>query len=167
MEIPQSSAIVGRDGRVLLASQWARQVEDKVWLLTGRAGSGNRIVRNAAGTVTIHAVDVGYRFAVPYIATGRDGDDMAQPLIAAMTIALGVEAGKSRTSRIALFQTTAVQDQFLRQVCRDAIPDAILAHGGEATEARDAYRKLAPERQRAMHVFLLSLTRPTVPEVVP
>ena len=39
------------------------------------------------------------------------------------------------------------------------IPDAIVAHGGEATESRDAYLAL-PEREQAdLHVFLLSLTR--------
>jgi hypothetical protein len=47
------------------------------------------------------------------------------------------------------------------------IPDAITLHGGEARASREAYLKLPPERQRALHVFLLSLTRPPVPEVVP
>ncbi len=47
------------------------------------------------------------------------------------------------------------------------IPEAIIAHGGEAAKSREAYLKLPVPRQRAMHVFLLSLTRPPVPEVVP
>ncbi|MCS6913796.1 MAG: di-heme oxidoredictase family protein [Myxococcales bacterium] len=47
------------------------------------------------------------------------------------------------------------------------IPDAIRLHGGEAAPVRDAYLRLPKERQRAMHVFLLSLTRPPIPEVVP
>lgn len=47
------------------------------------------------------------------------------------------------------------------------IPEAILWHGGEAAATRDRYRKLDPAAQRALHVFLLSLTRAPVPEVVP
>ncbi len=39
------------------------------------------------------------------------------------------------------------------------IPEAILAHGGEAQAARDAFAALPPEAQRELHVFLLSLTR--------
>src|SRR5262245_16759584 len=43
-EIPQSSAVVPTDGRVLVASDRARQPSDKVWLLTGRAT--DKIIRN-------------------------------------------------------------------------------------------------------------------------
>ncbi len=39
------------------------------------------------------------------------------------------------------------------------IPDAILAHGGEAQAARDAFVALSPEQQADLHVFLLSLSR--------
>ncbi|WP_170229104.1 di-heme oxidoredictase family protein [Polyangium fumosum] len=39
------------------------------------------------------------------------------------------------------------------------IPEAIDAHGGEATAARDAFRALDPEDRKDLHVFLLSLTR--------
>ncbi|HRI69311.1 MAG TPA: di-heme oxidoredictase family protein [Polyangium sp.] len=39
------------------------------------------------------------------------------------------------------------------------IPDAILAHGGDAQKARDAFVDLDPEAQKDLHVFLLSLTR--------
>jgi CxxC motif-containing protein (DUF1111 family) len=39
------------------------------------------------------------------------------------------------------------------------IPEAILAHGGEAKEARDAFAALSPESQANVHIFLLSLTR--------
>jgi hypothetical protein len=39
------------------------------------------------------------------------------------------------------------------------IPEAILAHGGEAAESRSAYETLPIEQQRDLHVFLLSLTR--------
>lgn len=47
------------------------------------------------------------------------------------------------------------------------IHDAILLHGGEAATARDAYRSLPPERQRALQIFLFSLARPMLPEVTP
>lgn len=39
------------------------------------------------------------------------------------------------------------------------IPAAILAHGGEATESRDAFTALSADEQADLHVFLLSLTR--------
>jgi hypothetical protein len=39
------------------------------------------------------------------------------------------------------------------------IPEAILAHGGEAKAARDAFAALSPAEQADVHVFLLSLTR--------
>lgn len=39
------------------------------------------------------------------------------------------------------------------------IPEAILAHGGEAQGARDAFASLSAEEQADMHIFLLSLTR--------
>lgn len=39
------------------------------------------------------------------------------------------------------------------------IPDAILAHGGEATASRDAFAALDVDGQRDLHVFLLSLAR--------
>ncbi len=43
--------------------------------------------------------------------------------------------------------------------------DAIRLHGGEAQSSRDAYLKLPAQRQRALQVFLFSLTRPLLPEV--
>ena len=39
------------------------------------------------------------------------------------------------------------------------IPDAILAHGGEASDSRDAFEALPAEDQASLHVFLLSLSR--------
>lgn len=45
--------------------------------------------------------------------------------------------------------------------------DAIIAHGGEAKAARDAYVALPAEQQRALQVFLLSLARQPLPEVTP
>lgn len=39
------------------------------------------------------------------------------------------------------------------------IPEAILDHGGEAQQARDAFKELSAADQADVHVFLLSLTR--------
>lgn len=47
------------------------------------------------------------------------------------------------------------------------LQDAIIAHGGEAKAARDAYAALPAEQQRALQVFLLSLARQPLPEVTP
>ena len=40
-------------------------------------------------------------------------------------------------------------------------------HGGEAEESPTQIPRLPVETQRAIQVFLLSLTRPTLPEVSP
>ncbi|MDI1443900.1 di-heme oxidoredictase family protein [Polyangium sp. 6x1] len=47
------------------------------------------------------------------------------------------------------------------------IPEAIEAHGGEATASRDAFRALDPEDRKDLHVFLLSLTREPKVHVLP
>lgn len=39
------------------------------------------------------------------------------------------------------------------------IPEAILAHGGEAQDSRDAFASLSAEERASLHVFLLSLSR--------
>ncbi len=48
---------------------------------------------------------------------------------------------------------------FLHDGRAATIPEAILAHGGEAQSARDAFAALTPEGQADLHVFLLSFTR--------
>jgi mono/diheme cytochrome c family protein len=45
------------------------------------------------------------------------------------------------------------------------IPAAILEHGGEAQEARDAFEALLPDDQADVTIFLLSLTREPKPKV--
>jgi hypothetical protein len=100
-EMPESSAVVNRQGRVFIASEWARQPTDTVWLLTGRAG--NRIVQHVTGTPKVKSVDVQYRYDDKYIATRSDNEDLSIPVIAAANEILTVEAGKSRSSRVALF----------------------------------------------------------------
>ena len=45
------------------------------------------------------------------------------------------------------------------------IPEAILAHGGEAEASRAAFEAHAPEDQASVHVFLLSLSREPKPRI--
>jgi len=45
------------------------------------------------------------------------------------------------------------------------IPAAILDHGGEAQQSRDAFAALSPDDQADLHIFLLSLTREPKPRV--
>lgn len=47
------------------------------------------------------------------------------------------------------------------------IPEAILAHGGEAQEARDAFAALDEDAQKDLHVYLLSLSRESRLTVLP
>jgi CxxC motif-containing protein (DUF1111 family) len=46
---------------------------------------------------------------------------------------------------------------FLHDGSADTVRDAILAHGGEAAEARNAYQNLSPEDLSDLHRFLESL----------
>jgi hypothetical protein len=119
IDIPQSSAVISKDARVFIASEWVRDHANKVWLLTGRAG--NRIVRDVEGTVTVNAVEVRYRFAEPYIATRSDEEDISKPVISAVNAALAVEGRKSRSSRIALFEKREVHDRLLANICRAVV----------------------------------------------
>ena len=118
-DMPQSSAVINQNGRAFIVSEWARQRENKVWLLTGRAGK--KIVRNVAGTVTVNAVEVRYRFAEPYIATRGDEEDLSKVIISAANAALEVESRKSRSSRIALFENREVHDRLLDNICRAVV----------------------------------------------
>jgi hypothetical protein len=120
-QIPQSSAVVLWDGRVHVAGEWARQPSDKVWLLTGRAG--DRIVRNVAGTATVNAVELQYRYSDLYISTRDNGEDLSIPVMSATSAILAEEGEKSRSSRIALFDRPEAHDQLLRKLCRAIAPD--------------------------------------------
>jgi len=119
-EIPQSSAVVSRDGRVFVASEWARQPTDKVWLLTGRAG--DKIVRNVAGTATINAAEVQYRYSESYISGRPNEEDLSAAVSIAATAILTEEAQKTRARRIALFDNREVHDQLLGKLCRTIVP---------------------------------------------
>src|SRR5215510_10695127 len=151
-EIPQSSAVVTADGRVFVASEWARQTSDRVWLLTGR--STDRIVRNVAGTAAVNAAEVQYRFAEPYIAGRRHEEDLSAPVIAAAGAILSEEAEKSRAWRIALFDKREVHDQLLARLCRAIVPNEArcplklsLAPQAEATLPGAVWSKFYTEQE--------------------
>ena len=118
--VPQSTAVVPGDGRVYVAGEWARHPSDIVWLLTGR--SGDRLVRNVAGTAAVNAVDVQYRYSEAYIAGRRHDEDLAAPVVRATSAILAEESKKPRTSRIALFDNREVHAQLLSRVCHAIAP---------------------------------------------
>jgi len=120
-EIPQSSAVIPRDGRVFVASEWARHPSDKVWLLTNRAD--NKIVRNVAGTATVNAAELQYRYSESYISGRSHDEDLSIPVINAATAILGEEATKSRTWRITLFDQREIHDRLLSKLCRIIVPN--------------------------------------------
>jgi hypothetical protein len=120
-EIPQSSAVVSKDGLVSVASEWARQPSDRVWLFTGRAG--DKIVRNVAGTATVKAAELQYRYSEPYISKRSNEEDLSAPVMSAAAAILAQEAEKSRTWRIALFDKREVHDEVLGKLCRAIAPN--------------------------------------------
>jgi hypothetical protein len=120
-EIPQSSAVVSTAGRVSIASDSARQPGNKVFLLAGRGS--NKIVRNVTGTATINSLEVKYRFAESYIARRSDEEDVSKPLIGAVSLALAVESTKSRSARIALFETPKAYGRLIEDICRAVVQD--------------------------------------------
>jgi hypothetical protein len=119
-EIAQSSAVISKDGLVSIASEWARQPSDKVWLLTGRAG--DKIVRHVAGTTTVNGAEVQYRYSDSHISKQSNGEDLSAPVISAVTAILAEEAQKSRSWRIALFDKREVHDELLGKLCRAIAP---------------------------------------------
>jgi len=163
-EIPQSSAVISRDGRVFIASEWARQPANKVWLLTGRAGT--RIVRNVAGTVMVNGVEARYRFAEPYIATRSNEEDISKPVISAVKAALTAEAGKSRSSRIALFEQREVHDRLLDKICRAVVRDSLtcplrlsLSPQSDATTVGAVWSKYYSEKEAVEEKHLPTLVQ--------
>lgn len=163
-EVPHVSGVVGRDGRVVLTSDVARDLADKVWLLNGR--TGKRVVSGVAGTATIHDVEVRYEFSRPFVATRPDGEDIAAPLVRAFADALSEEALKSRTSRFALFENRAVHDAFIDRVCRAAIADASrcparlrLVPKGEATAPGAVWARYHTESEAIAEKHVPTLVR--------
>ena len=151
-EIPQSSAVVAGEGRVLVASEWARQPSDKVWLLT--SGTGDKIVRKVAGTVVANAAEVQYRYAESYISGRSNAEDLSLPVIAAANALLTEEAEKSRSWRIALFDKRDVHEQLLGRLCRAIVPNEAkcplklsLAPQSEATIPGAVWSKFYTEKE--------------------
>jgi hypothetical protein len=122
-EVPYSAAVVSKDGRVRFASDATRYPEHKVWFLTDR--SGTRIVRGVAGKMTVSLLDIEYRYATPYIATRKHGEDLSVPLASAAGAILGEQASGTRASRIALIENRDVQEGVLAKICRTAVGNEI------------------------------------------
>ena len=169
-EIPQSSAVVSMDGRVFMASEAARQPANAVWLLTRRAGT--RIVHNASATAATDAVELRYRYSEPYIATRSHEEDLAKPLLGAVSAALAVEAGKSRASRAALFERGEAHDRLLESICRTAVPDSTtcplrltLAPQTEATTPGAVWSKSFTETEARAEKHLPTLVQLLTDEI--
>ena len=120
-EVAQSSAVVPRDGRVFVAGEPARKPTDKVWLLMSRAD--DKIVRNVAGTATINAVELQFRYSESYIAGRGNGEDLSTPVLSAATAMLAEAVEKSRTWRIALFDKRDVHERWLGKLCHAIAPN--------------------------------------------
>src|SRR5215475_13300858 len=120
-DIPLSSALVTRDGRVFIAGEWARQPSDKVWRLV-RQGS-DKIVRNVVGTVATQAVDARYGYSDSYVSSRSHEEDLSTFVISAASAILAEEAKKSRSSRIALFEMRDVHEQLLDKLCCAVAPN--------------------------------------------
>jgi hypothetical protein len=118
--IPRTWAIVGKDGTVHVAGEWAPSGADMVWVLSGRTGT--RVVRNVEGAFAASAVDVQYRFDKPYLATRGADEDLSAPVVGATTAALATESKKSRSSRSALFESPQVQQRLIASICRTVVP---------------------------------------------
>ena len=80
-------------------------------------------MRNVTGTATINSLEVKYRFAESYIARRSDEEDVSKPLIGAVSLALAVESTKSRSARIALFETPKAYGRLIEDICRAVVQD--------------------------------------------
>lgn len=119
VEVPYTSAIISKEGRVHRASEGTNYPGHKVWFLTNRPGT--RIVHGASGKVTVSLLDVEYRFTEPFIASRQNGDDLSLPLIAAAREVLSDRSKESRAARIELLQNKWVQESVLAKICRATV----------------------------------------------
>ena len=122
-EAPYDAAVVGRDGRVHIVHEETRNPAIKVRFLTGQPGT--KIVRNVSGKMVASALELEYRYADSWIATRRDGEDLAEPLARAASAILAEQAALPRAARIELAGNRAVQDRVLQSVCRAAIGEGV------------------------------------------
>lgn len=123
VQVPYTSAIISKDGRVHLASEGTNVPGHKVWFLSDHQGT--RIIHGVSGKITVSLLDLEYRFAEQFIASRQNGDDLHRPLTAAASAILSDRAQGSRTSKIALVQNRAVQDAILADICRGATGEEI------------------------------------------
>lgn len=151
-DIPNASAVISKQGRVSIVGEWARQPTDTVLLLTGKAGT--KIVQNVTGTLVVNSVDVRYRYDEAYVAARSDNEDLARPVISAATAILAEEAGKPRSSRIALFDAREAYSRLLDRICRAAVPASttcplklILAPQSDATTRGSVWSKTYTEKE--------------------
>lgn len=123
VKVPNTAAVVGKDGRVHVAREATRDAESPVWLLTDRPGT--RTVHNVSGKLAASDLELDYSYAASYIATRPDGDDLRAPLADAAGSILSQAAKGSRTSRIALLESRPTQQQLLARICRSVVGDGI------------------------------------------
>ena len=77
---------------------------------SSRVARDDKIVRNVAGTATVNAAELQYRYSEPYISKRSNEEDLSAPVMSAAAAILAQEAEKSRTWRIALFDKREVHD---------------------------------------------------------
>ncbi|HKS60112.1 MAG TPA: hypothetical protein VJT13_00335 [Xanthobacteraceae bacterium] len=171
-EVPYDAAIVGRDGRVHVVREEARDPKLKVWFLTDQPGT--RIVHNVAGQVIASALELEYRYAESYIATRRDNEDLAEPLRRAASAILQKQAALPRSSKIELIEKRAVQDRVLDSICRATVGDRAacplkirLSPQAEATALGATWSKSFSEKEaieeKHLPTLLKLLTQPDSP----
>jgi hypothetical protein len=173
-EVPYDAAVIGRDGRVHLVREEARDPALKVWFLTERPGT--RIVHNVAGKLITSALELEYRFAESYIATRRDNDDLSEPLGRAARPILQEQAALARSSKIELVEKRAAQDRVLASICRATVGDRVacplkmkLSPQGEATAPGATWSTYYSEKEaieeKHLPTLLKLLTQPDSPLV--
>jgi hypothetical protein len=121
IEVPYAAAIISKEGRVHNVRDVARYPEYKVWFLTDRRGT--RIVHNVTGKIVASAIEIEYRYADRYIGTRRHDEDLSEPLIRVASAIMKEEAQRSRASKIALLDETAIQNRLLERICMAAVGD--------------------------------------------
>ena len=130
-----------------------------------RSGSGLMPSSSSSGSAGWPPIVTIARWAVGYVALGQGEVETAETELRA-ALSVGEESSVVDLILPPLWGL-AETAPYLHDGRAGTIPEAILAHGGEATKARDAFAALAPKEQASLHVFLLSLTRTPRARVAP
>src|SRR5581483_2996666 len=173
-EVPYDAAVIGRDGRVHVVSEEAKDPTLKVPFLTDHPGT--RIVQNVVGKVLTSGLELEYRYADPYIATRRHKEDLSEPLRRAAGAILAEQAALPRSAKIELVEKRAVQDRVLQSICLAAVGDRAscplqmkLLPQEEATALGAPWSKTYSEQEaiaeRHLPTLLTLLTQPDSPIV--